>query len=85
MLKLAGAPPTIGAAVEKGASADERVQMNSSRLVVVSNTTFIQDNAVTQDQQALDFISGQRELAAQSREAYRDRTENFQTSHLHSE
>ena len=32
--------------------------MNSSRLVVVSNTTFIQDNAVTQDQQALDFISG---------------------------
>jgi len=56
--KAAGAPPTIGAAVERGASADERVQMNSSRLVVVSNTTFIQDNAVTQDQQALDFISG---------------------------
>jgi hypothetical protein len=56
--KAASAPPTIGAAVERGASADERVQMNSSRLVVVSNTTFIQDNAVTQDQQALDFISG---------------------------
>ena len=56
--KAAGAPPTIGAALERGASADERVQMNSSRLVVVSNTTFIQDNAVTQDQQALDFISG---------------------------
>jgi len=34
------------------------VQMNSSRLVVVSNATFVQDNAVTQDQQALDFISG---------------------------
>jgi ABC-type uncharacterized transport system involved in gliding motility auxiliary subunit len=32
--------------------------MNSSRLVVVSNATFIQDNAVTQDQQGLDFISG---------------------------
>jgi hypothetical protein len=32
--------------------------MNSSRLVVVSNATFVQDNAVTQDQQALDFISG---------------------------
>src|SRR5207248_3270308 len=30
--KTAGAPPTIGAAVERGASADERVQMNSSRL-----------------------------------------------------
>jgi hypothetical protein len=55
--KAAGAPPTIGAAVERGASADERVQMNSSRLVVVSNATFVQDNAVTQDQQALDFIS----------------------------
>ena len=32
--------------------------MNSSRLVVVSNATFIQDTALTQDQQALDFISG---------------------------
>ena len=51
-------PLTIGAAVEKGGSADERVQVNSSRLVVVSNATFVQDNAVTQDQQGLDFISG---------------------------
>jgi ABC-type uncharacterized transport system len=52
------APITIGAAIEKGGSADERVQVNSSRLVVVSNATFVQDNAITQDQQALDFISG---------------------------
>jgi hypothetical protein len=51
-------PITIGASIEKGGSADERVQVNSSRLVVVSNATFVQDNAVTQDQQALDFISG---------------------------
>ncbi len=51
-------PLTIGASVEKGGSADERVQMNSSRMVVVSNATFIQDNALTQDQQALDFVSG---------------------------
>src|SRR6266480_4409785 len=51
-------PITIGAAIEKGGSADERVQVNSSRLVVVSNATFVQDNAITQDQQALDFISG---------------------------
>ena len=51
-------PLTIGAAIEKGGSADERVQVNSSRLVVVSNATFVQDNAVTQDQQALDFVSG---------------------------
>src|SRR6266571_5227513 len=51
-------PLTIGAAVEKGGSADQRVQLNSPRLVVVSNATFVQDNAITQDQQALDFISG---------------------------
>jgi ABC-type uncharacterized transport system len=51
-------PITIAAAIEKGGSADERVQVNSSRLVVVSNATFVQDNAVTQDQQGLDFISG---------------------------
>ena len=56
--KASDAPLTIGVSVEKGGSADERVQMNSSRMVVVSNSTFIQDNAVTQDQQALDFISG---------------------------
>jgi hypothetical protein len=49
---------TIGASVEKGGSADERVQMNSSRMVVVSNSTFVQNNALTQDQQALDFVSG---------------------------
>src|SRR5438067_9412450 len=51
-------PLTIGAAVEKGGSADQRVQLNSSRLVVVSNSTFVQDNAITQDQQGLDFVSG---------------------------
>ena len=56
--KAGDAPFTIGASVEKGGSADERVQMNSSRMVVVSNATFVQDNALTQDQQALDFISG---------------------------
>jgi len=49
---------TIGVSIEKGGSADERVQVNSARMVVVSNATFLQDNALTQDQQALDFISG---------------------------
>jgi hypothetical protein len=52
------APITISAAVEKGGSADQRIQVNSARLVVVSNATFVQDNAITQGQQALDFISG---------------------------
>ncbi|SRR5581483_3223627 len=51
-------PLTIGVAIEKGGSGDERVQMNSSRMVVVSNATFIQDNALTQEQQGLDFVSG---------------------------
>ena len=51
-------PLVIGAAAEKGGSADQRVQVNSSRLVVVSNASFVQDNAITQDQQGLDFISG---------------------------
>lgn len=54
----AAAPLTMAASIEKGGSADERVQTNSSRMVVVTNATFVQDNALTQDQQALDFISG---------------------------
>ena len=49
---------TIGASIEKGGSADERVQANSSRMVVVTNASFIQDSSITQDQQALDFMSG---------------------------
>jgi hypothetical protein len=51
-------PLNFAVSIEKGASADERVQVNSSRMVVVTNSTFVQDNAVTQDQQGLDFISG---------------------------
>src|SRR6266699_3588699 len=52
------APLTIAASIEKGGSGDERVRVNSSRMVVMSNALFVQDNALTQDQQALDFISG---------------------------
>jgi hypothetical protein len=51
-------PLTIGASIEKGGSADERVQVNSSRMVIVTNAGFIEDRVLTQDQQALDFISG---------------------------
>ena len=53
-----GAPLYIAASVEKGGSGDERVQVNSSRLIVVTNAVFVQDNALTQEQQALDFMSG---------------------------
>ncbi len=52
------APLYFAASIEKGGSADDRVQANSSRMVVVANSTFLQDNALTQDQQGLDFISG---------------------------
>jgi ABC-type uncharacterized transport system len=56
--RSASGPLTIAASIEKGGSADERVQMNSARMVVVGNATFIQDNVLAQGQQALDFISG---------------------------
>jgi ABC-type uncharacterized transport system len=53
-----GPPLNIAASIEKGGSVDERVQANSSRMVAVSNALFVQDQALTQDQQALDFVSG---------------------------
>lgn len=53
-----GDPLYFAVAVEKGGSGDERVQANSSRLVLVSNATFIQDAGLTQGQQGLDFLSG---------------------------
>src|SRR5437763_8117399 len=56
--KAADVPLTIAASAEKGGSADARVQVNSSRLVAVSNATFVQDSAIMQDQAALDFVSG---------------------------
>jgi len=40
----------------RGPSGDRKSTM--SRMVVVANSTFIQDTALTQDQQGLDFISG---------------------------
>jgi ABC-2 type transport system permease protein len=49
---------TVAASIEKGGSADEHVQMNSARMIVVSNATFVQDNVLAQGQQALDFVSG---------------------------
>jgi hypothetical protein len=55
--KNSGPPLTIAASIEKGGTGDTRVQVNSARMVVASNATFIQDNALTQDQQSLDFIS----------------------------
>ena len=56
--KAGKSPLTIAASVEKGGSADARVQVNSARLVAVSNATFVQDSAIMQDQAALDFVSG---------------------------
>jgi len=56
--KAGDVPLIIAASAEKGGSADTRVQVNSSRLIVVSNATFVQDSAIMQDQAALDFVSG---------------------------
>jgi gliding motility-associatede transport system auxiliary component len=56
--KAGDVPLTTAASAEKGGSADARVQVNSSRLVAVSNATFVQDSAIMQDQAALDFASG---------------------------
>jgi gliding motility-associatede transport system auxiliary component len=56
--KAGDTPLTIAATAEKGGSADTRVQVNSSRLVAMSNSAFVQDNAIMQDQAALDFVSG---------------------------
>jgi ABC-type uncharacterized transport system involved in gliding motility auxiliary subunit len=56
--KAGDVPLIIAASAEKGGSADARVQVNSSRLIAVSNATFVQDNAIMQDQAALDFVSG---------------------------
>ena len=52
------APLHIAVSIEKGGSADDRVQANSSRMVLVSNGTFVEDNALSQGQQGLDFVSG---------------------------
>jgi len=49
---------TIAVSIEKGGSGDERVQANSSRMVLVSNAMFIDDTSIRQDQQPLDFVSG---------------------------
>ena len=56
--KAGDVPLTIAATAEKGGTGDARVQVNSSRLVAVSNATFVQDSAIMEDQAALDFASG---------------------------
>src|SRR5262249_896462 len=56
--KAGDVPLIIAASAEKGGSADARVRVNSSRLIAVSNATFVQDSAIMQDQAALDFVSG---------------------------
>ncbi|MEI6351363.1 MAG: GldG family protein [Verrucomicrobiota bacterium] len=46
--------PIVAASVEKGALSDERVQVDSSRLIVVGNATFIGNTAMTEAD--LDFF-----------------------------
>ncbi len=56
--KPSSTPLILAASIEKGGSADARVQVNSARMVVVGNSSFVDDKALTQDQQGLDFVSG---------------------------
>ena len=50
-------PPTIAASVEKGAVADNRVKVETSRMIVVGNGEFLKDQALTEA--GLDFaLSG---------------------------
>ena len=56
--KASPGPLIMAASIEKGGSADARVQVNSARMVVVCNASFVEDKALTQDQQGLDFVSG---------------------------
>jgi gliding motility-associatede transport system auxiliary component len=57
-VKPISAPLILAVSIEKGGSADARVQVNSARMVVVANSSFVDDKALTQDQQGLDFVSG---------------------------
>ncbi len=57
-VRPSSAPLILAASIEKGGSADARVQVNSARMVVVANSSFVEDKALTQDQQGLDFVSG---------------------------
>src|SRR6266487_1952087 len=51
--KAGDVPLTIAASAEKGGSADVRVQVNSSRLVAVSNATVSHDPNIIQDHSAI--------------------------------
>ncbi len=51
-------PLNFAASIEKGGSEDARVQASSSRLVLVTNSTFAEDSGLQQGQQGLDFVSG---------------------------
>jgi ABC-type uncharacterized transport system len=55
--KGSSAPLILATSIERGGSADARVQVNSARMVVVCNSSFVDDKALTQDQQGLDFVS----------------------------
>lgn len=50
------APLTIAASVEKGALKDERVKVDSARMIVVANATFVANEALTEAN--VDFMLG---------------------------
>lgn len=52
----AGEPIIVAAVAEKGAAKDERTDVATSRLVVVGNSAFVEDEALRQAPANLDFI-----------------------------
>jgi hypothetical protein len=51
-----GSPVIVAASAEKGAAKDARTDVASSRLVVVGNSAFIEDESLRQAPADLDFI-----------------------------
>ena len=76
-------PLTVAASIEQGGTADERVQMNSARMIVVSNATFVQDNATHAGPTGARFHVGEYQLVDESRTTYRYRAEDSENAHVY--
>ena len=66
----------VAATVQKGSVADQRVQTNSGRLIVVANANFVQNNGMSP--QSADFFVSEPELAVGARQPHRHRSQTHQ-------
>ena len=67
------APLALAASVEKGALPDESVKVDTSRLVVVGNSAFLENETLTEAN--VDFVLAALELDAEPRGVDRHRAE----------